>query len=426
MENQKPGGRRRALLAGVAVLAVIGAAAAAYLTSPVPRQAATTPAPALGQHLASAVERGEYVARAADCAPCHTAPDGQPFAGGLILKTPFGEMASPNITPDPATGIGGWSREQFARAVREGMAPGLGELYPTMSYTSYTKMSDADIDALYAYLMSLDPVRAPRAAVALDFPFDQRWLLKGWRKLFFDNAEFQPDPSATDQVNRGAYLVQGPAHCAECHSPRTVFGAIDEDLRLAGGQIDGYWAPNLTPDPDTGLAAWSEADLYAYLSGTGAPHGGAFGPMHDVVAEGTSHLTEDDLRAMAAYLARLAPVANASGEAMAHAQAQASIARGKDAFQANCAACHRDSGAGVPDFAPALAGHHALRASADNIVMPILTGLSDREGVVAMPAFLLPDETIADIANYVRGAIGGAHAATATAEQVAAARARLD
>ncbi len=243
-----------------------------------------------------------------------------------MLKTAFGEMTSPNITPDPGTGIGGWSRDAFARAVREGIAPDGSNLYPTMSFTSYAKMSDADIDALYAYIMSLSPVRAEFEPAALDFPWNQRILLNGWRKLFFDNAEFEPDPGRSDAVNRGAYLVEGPAHCGECHSPRNALGGFEPGKALTGAAIEGYWAPNLTPDPSTGLGSWSEEDLYAYLSGRDTPHGGAFGPMHDVVAEGTSHLDDPDLRAMAAYLHQLAPQRNPDGRALEHAEATASVA----------------------------------------------------------------------------------------------------
>lgn len=419
--------RRGPLLVGASAVALVAALAAIWAFSPVSRTAAAPEARVapLGAHLDTEIERGAYVARAADCAPCHTAPGGAPFAGGQILKTDFGSMASPNITPDPATGIGGWTRDEFARAVREGVAPHLGYLYPTMSFTSYTKMSDADIDALYAYIMSLPPVRAQKAEASLSFPYNVRLLLAGWRKLYFDNSEFRADPAKSDAVNRGAYLVQGPAHCAECHTPRTSLGALDAEHPLAGAAIDGYWAPNLTSDPETGIGRWSEDDLFAYLSGTGSTHGGAFGPMFDVVAQGTSHLTDDDRKAMAAYLHQLAPIKADHEAPLAGDTAHASIARGKLAYRANCAACHRDNGAGVPGLAPALAGHGALAAASENVIMPVLAGLSDRSGRIAMPAFQLDDQTVADIANYVRNAIAGSEPAAATAGQVAAARAKL-
>lgn len=420
-----PSPLRRKLITGAAVLAVAGIAVAGYMFSPVKRQVAETPMPALGQHLDDEITRGAYVARAADCAPCHTAPDGIPYAGGLVINTPFGKMASPNITPDPETGIGGWSRDAFARAVREGVTAHPGNLYPTMTFTSYTKMSDADIDALYTYIMAIPPVTQEAPDLELDFPFNQRLLLSGWRKLFFDNSEFEADPALSDEVNRGAYLVQGPAHCSECHTPRNAFGAQKANMMLAGAQIDGFWAPNLTPDAETGLGKWSEDDLYTYLSGKDGVHGGPFGPMYDVVAEGTSHLTESDLRAMAAYLHQLAPIRHATGAALDHADASASIERGRVAYRVNCSACHRLNGEGVPDFAPAIAGHHAVGASADNVIAPVLTGLSDKDGRIAMPAFLLDDTSIADIANYVRNAMNDTESATATPEQVAAVRETL-
>ncbi|MDX3808931.1 c-type cytochrome [Bosea thiooxidans] len=380
--------------------------------------------PPLGAALSSEVERGAYVARAADCAPCHTAPGGKAFAGGQVLKTDFGAMTSPNITPDPETGIGGWTQEEFSRAVREGVAPHLGLLYPTMSYPSYAKMSDADVNALYAYMMSIPPVRAPRQEQELSFPFNIRFLLAGWRKVFFDNSEFVPDSSLNDTVNRGAYLVLGAAHCAECHTPRNALGGFDSSKPLAGAVIDGYWAPNLTPDPKTGLGSWSEDEIFAYLSGKPSSRGGPFGPMHDVVANGTAHLTEGDVRAMAAYLSQLKPIENAHEIPLDRAAGEASIARGYVAYKANCAACHRDSGAGVRGLAPALSGHHALAVASQNVVLPVIAGLSGK-GRIAMPAFKLNDQTVADIANYVRNAMGGGVDATATAAQVAAARAKL-
>ncbi|MDK3019827.1 c-type cytochrome [Pseudodonghicola flavimaris] len=425
MPSSQPAPLRRTLIAGAVLVLAGGAAVGAYMFSPVERTAAETPMPALGQHLESQIARGEYVARAADCAPCHTKPGGAPFAGGLEMQTPFGTMASANITPDPQTGIGGWTRDAFARAVREGVTAHPGNLYPTMTFTSYAKMSDADIDALYAYIMSLPPVRQAKPDLQLDFPFNQRFLLSGWRKLFFDNSEFTPDPALSDEVNLGAYLIEGPAHCAECHTPRNALGAMRKDMAFAGAQIDGFWAPNLTPDAETGLGDWSEDEIFAYLSGQTTAHGGPFGPMYDVVAEGTSHLTETDLRAMAAYLHQLPPIRHATGEALDHAAATASVERGRVAYRANCAACHRLDGEGVPDFAPALANHHAVGAAADNVIMPVLTGLSDKEGRIAMPAFLLDDRSIADIANYVRNAMNETQSATATPEQVAAARATL-
>ncbi|MFD2173992.1 c-type cytochrome [Rhodobacter lacus] len=425
MTSPKSSSLRRTLMIGGAIGVLAAIAAGGYFLSPVARKAAQTPMPALGQHLDDQIARGEYVARAADCAPCHTAEGGVPYAGGLVIHTPFGDMASANITPDPVTGIGGWSRDAFADAVREGVTSHPGNLYPTMIFTSYAKMSDADIDALYAYFMSLAPVRQAVPDLERNFPFNYRLLLSGWRKLFFDNREFEPDPAKSDAVNLGAYLVEGPAHCAECHTPRNAFGAMKPDQSLTGAQIDGFYAPNLTPDPETGLGDWSEADLYAYLAGHGSRHGGPFGPMHDVVAEGTSHLTETDLRAIAAYLHQLPPVRTVTGAALDHAQAQASITRGQTTYRANCAACHQLNGEGLPDFAPALADLHAVGAASANLIMPVLTGLSDKDGTVTMPAFLLDDAAIADIANYVRNAMNDTQHATATPEQVAAARASL-
>jgi len=176
----------------------------------------------------TAVQRGEYLARAGDCISCHTAEGGSPYAGGLRLDTPFGYMLAPNITPDPATGIGRWSSTDFYRALHDGVNKRNRDMYPTMPYDFYTKVTRADIDAIYAYLRTIKPVRNAVEVNHLDFPFDQRWTMAGWRELYFREGTFTPDPTKTAAWNRGGYLVEGLGHCSDCHSPRNLLGVIDK------------------------------------------------------------------------------------------------------------------------------------------------------------------------------------------------------
>lgn len=377
----------------------------------------------LGDQLASPVDRGAYVARAADCMACHTAPGQRPYAGGLVMNVGFGTLSSPNITPDAKTGIGGWTKEQFRLAVREGIRPDGSQLYPAMPFPSYARMSDADVDALYAYFMSLSPVAAPRVKAGLYFPFNIRALMLGWKALFFDNAEFQPKADRTAQINRGAYLVEGPAHCGECHSPRNAFGAIRSGKLLSGAAIDGFYAPNLTPDRETGLGSWTQADIAAFLTGGPNAHGNAFGPMRDAVVNGTAWLTDADRQAMAAYLAQVPAIRSAVPARLARSDMDASLDRGRALYADNCSACHRISGHGTQDVAPALAGQGALniRGGAANVIAPILGGLSGPGGGVSMPAFTFDDQEVADIVNYTRKEWGGLPPDT-TAATIAKAR----
>jgi mono/diheme cytochrome c family protein len=257
-----------------------------------------------------AVERGRYLAVAASCETCHTAEGGQPFAGGLALKTPFGTFYTPNITPDPETGIGRWSEAQFLRALREGVRPDGANYYPAFPYTSFTKLTEADARAIWAYMSSIPAVRQADRPHALSFPYSWRFLLNGWKWLFFDPGRFRPMPGLSAEENRGAYLVTAVAHCGECHTPRNWFGAMEGDRFLAGNPIgpDGKSVPNITPDRKAGIGNWSEDDIVQVLTDGQTP---AFdevaGSMAEVVRN-TAQLTPDDRRAIAAYLQTVPPV----------------------------------------------------------------------------------------------------------------------
>ena len=252
-------------------------------------------------------ERGAYLVRAGGCVSCHTdaKASGAPFAGGLALKTPFGVFYSPNITPDPQTGIGGWTDRQFLDALKHGRRPDGAPYYPAFPYTTYTRMSDADALAIKAHLASLAPVRRENRPHELRFPFGWRWPVRLWQLLFFDDGEFREQPARDPQWNRGAYLVEALAHCGECHTPRNALGALQRDLWLAGTRDgpEGEAAPNITPDARTGIGSWSQGDIVTLLKeGVTPEYDNVQGTMAAAVRDGLSHLAEADLEAIAVYL----------------------------------------------------------------------------------------------------------------------------
>ncbi len=264
--------------------------------------------------LSEQAREGEYLLRAAGCVSCHTEKvEGAAFlAGGRAIDTPFGVFYGPNITPDPETGIGLWSERDFARALRYGIRPNGGHYYPAFPYTSYTRMRDDDVAAIWAYLRTVEPVRRENRGHELAWYAGFRPGLRFWRFLHFRPGEFQADPNATAEWNRGAYLSQAAAHCAECHSPRTRTGGLDPERLYAGGRLGGGdVAPNITPDRDTGIGRWRAGHLVRYLDLGMDPDGDfAGGAMGDVIGEGTSHLTDEDRRALVIYLRALEPIRN--------------------------------------------------------------------------------------------------------------------
>ncbi|MEC9345692.1 MAG: cytochrome c [Pseudomonadota bacterium] len=281
---------------------------------------ALLPALALGCRSAAAetaVERGAYLVRAGGCIACHTEKGGDPLAGGRPLETPFGTFYSPNITADPATGIGTWSDDDFARALHEGVRPDGARYFPVFPYTSYTLITRDDALAIKAYLFSLPPVVKARRDHDVPFPFSWRLTQRGWRMLFFSPETFTHDPAKSAEWNRGAYLVRGLAHCGECHTPRNIFGAVDEDMFL-GGTADGpegELAPNITPHA-TGIGDWSDEELLELLAtGTKPDFDNVQGTMGEAVADGLSHLTDADRRAIVTYIRSVPPVDNVAKRA---------------------------------------------------------------------------------------------------------------
>ncbi|MDB5857104.1 MAG: cytochrome c, class [Ramlibacter sp.] len=366
------------------------------------------------------VQRGEYLARAGDCISCHTAQGGAPYAGGYRLNTPFGYMLASNITPDPDTGIGRWSLDDFYRAMHHGLNKDGQDMYPAMPYDFYSKVTREDVAAIFAYLLTVEPVRNEVDANHMDFPFNLRSTMAVWRELHFKEGALQPDPARPPSWNRGAYLVEGLGHCSGCHSPRNVIGGIEKSKTLTGAVVDGWFAPDLTTDIATGLGSWTVDEIAAYLK-TGVAKGrtAAFGPMAEVVQNSLSYLTDSDVRAMAEYLKAIPPdSALRSGRPMP----SPARARGAALYMGYCSGCHQATGAGIAGVFSPLAGNAAAIApDPGNILQAMLLGIPAQFNHGAMPAFAaqLNDQQIADIANYVRSSWGNTAPPNAAAATVA-------
>ncbi len=364
---------------------------------------------------AATIERGRQLAALGDCATCHTSINGVLNAGGLAIETPFGIIYSTNITPDVETGIGNWSYPAFERAMREGIHRDGRHLYPAFPYTHFALASDADLQALYAFLMAQAPVSRENRAHALAFPFNWRPLLAGWNTLFHSSATFTPNPAQSSAWNRGAYLVEGLGHCGACHSPRNALGAEKTDAYLAGGLAEGWEAPPLTSLSHAPIP-WSEDELFAYLrTGASRFHGVAAGPMTPVVKD-LAALPDEDIRAMATYLAsfQVTPLENADQQALATSLENATGARivatsptGQRFYEGACAVCHEVGGPPLFGSRPSLALNSNLHsASPDNLIQVILHGITEpvTSGLGYMPAFAdhMSDDQIADLVSYLR------------------------
>ena len=381
---------------------------------------------------ASLVERGAYLARAADCMACHTKPGGKDFAGGLGFKLPFGTLYATNITPDKETGIGNYSDADFLNAIHRGIRRDGARLYPAMPYTSYSYMTDDDALAIKAYLFSLPPVHEPVPANTLAFPFDQRWGMIFWSALFNRDTRFAPDTSKSPEWNRGAYLAEAMAHCGECHTPRNLAFALDNRKKFAGAVAAGWRAYNITSDKATGVGGWSDADLASYLaSGHANGHGTASGPMGEAVDRSFSQMTADDIKSMVAYVRSVPAIASPDLPATPAPPAPASHrdgggkdnARGKLVFEGGCVSCHGWTGEGAVSPMATLTGASAVNdPSGNNVAQIVLWGTTrlTPDGALSMPAFghAYSDDEIAAVANYVTARFG-AKGASLTASDVA-------
>jgi mono/diheme cytochrome c family protein len=367
---------------------------------------------------ADVIAKGEYLARAGDCIACHTEPGGKLFAGGFAMLTPFGTLYSTNITPDPATGIGSWTADQFYGVMHTGRFPDGGLIYPAMPFASYTKVTRQDSDAIFAYLRSVPPVHQPDRPNDLRFPYNNRALILGWRTLFFREGDYQPDAARSADWNRGAYLVEGLGHCSMCHSPINALGGSSESQAFQGGLIpmQNWYAPSLTSNKEAGLGEWSIEEITSLLR-TGVSHRGAvYGPMAEVTYDSLQYLSDDDVRAMAVYLKSLTEGAPPAAEVSTVPAPEGSLLLnfGQTVYKAHCANCHAADGRGMaPDYPP-LAGNPSIQMqSAVNPIRMVLNGgfppgTAGNPMPYGMPPFAqqLSDDEVAAVVTYIRAAWG--------------------
>jgi mono/diheme cytochrome c family protein len=386
----------------------------------------------------AAIERGKYLAIAADCGACHSAPNGKPFAGGLPIGTPLGTIYSTNITPSANFGIGRYTEEEFSRALRRGIRSDGAHLYPAMPYTSYARFTDEDTHALYLYFTkAVEPVDARGPETELPFPMNIRLSMLGWNILFLDTQVFAPDQQQPAQWNRGAYLVEGAAHCGTCHTPRGFLMQEQTGRALSGAQVGPWYAPNITSDPASGIGSWSREELAAYLrNGHLRGKAQAAGSMGEAVEHSFQYLSADDIDSIATYIKTVPPIgdpaASASRFTAGKISSELTMLRGRDGiksdndaapsgaelFQGNCASCHAAEGQGSKDgYYPSLFHNSATGAkNPTNLIAAILYGVdrtvSGRQAF--MPGFggrpadanPLSDRNIAVLASYVLSHFG--------------------
>jgi len=378
----------------------------------------------------SQVERGRYLTVAGDCAGCHTKPGPQDFAGGLPIETPFGKVVAPNITPDNETGIGLWSDDDFVRAMREGVRRDGEHLFPAMPYTYYTKIKRDDALAIRAYLATLTAVNNSVQADQLPFPLSLRGDMVAWNKLYFTPGEFRSNSDKSSEWNRGAYLVEGLMHCGACHTPKNIAGGDKTDERLQGYALQGWFAPDITPDKRRGIGSWSVDDLVAYLKTGHNRFAAATGPMADEVAKSSSKMTDADLHAVATYLKDGAAPKEESAQPVA--AADPGMKMGAAIYADECSACHAPAGKGIANFFPALAGSPSVQSddptSAIRVVLAGTQSVATNGAPTApsMPGFgwLLGNRQVAAVLTYVRNSWGNA-APLVTADDVAKRRTAL-
>lgn len=406
-----------ALLAS-AFLGMLSVPAAQAAPATAPSADTTPPASSAAGSDAELVARGLYLARAADCIACHTDPGKPEFAGGRPMPTPFGTIYTPNITPDRDTGIGRWSAEGFFKMLRTGRSPDGTYLYPAMPFASYTKITRADSDAMYAYLMSRPAVHQPNREHDLRFPYNIRYMLIGWRLLFFREGEFKPQPSRSAEWNRGAYLVEGAGHCTSCHTAINALGGSSEKNAFEGGLIpmQNWYAPSLTSNREAGLGDWSIGDISDLLQSGVSQRGAVYGPMSEVVHNSLQYMTDADIRAMAVYLKSLpSPSSESTPAAPKLSQAeQQRYTMGERVYLAQCAACHGSDGRGRPPHFPPLAQNQSIQMeSAVNPIRMVLNGgyppaTQKNPMPYGMPPFAqtLNDDEVAAVVTYIRLAWG--------------------
>lgn len=378
--------------------------------------------------------RGQYLADAADCLACHTAEGGEAFAGGRPFNTEFGTLYSPNISPDPETGIGGWTDEDFLRAMHEGIGKQGERLYPAFPYAAYTYLTADDVLAIKAYLFSQPPVRSEAPEHTLRFPYNQRWLMAVWALLYNPNKRFEPVADRSSAWNRGAYMVEALGHCGDCHTPRTPLQSLDNRRKFGGGFAEGWRAYNLSSHATSGIGAWSVDEFEQYLkTGRSRNRGSAFGPMAEAVHLSFAKMTDSDVSAIVEYVRSVPAVDTpdlpaarmelADSDPLEGVSADANP-RGLEIFSGSCAGCHGWTGAN--DLVPhtSFTGSRAINdPTATNVALATLHGASllppSENAIATMPAFrdVLSDDDVAAVVNYVTARFG-AQASAITADQV--------
>ena len=405
---------RRIAFIALAVLALLAGAVwfVNYGHSPV------QDAPPSGPPAPQDVARGAYLARAGNCAGCHTARGGAAYAGGRAIGTPFGTLYSTNLTPDTDHGLGLWSAGHFWRALHHGRSRDGRLLYPAFPYTHYTMVTREDSDALFAYLRSLPAVKQPNRPHELGWPYDTQWALAIWRAMYFRPETSRPDPQQTAEWNRGAYLVRGLGHCSACHGARNILGANRNVLDLSGGMIpmQNWYAPALTSKAEASVADWPVEDVVRLMRDGVSPRGSVLGPMAEVVLQSTQHLSNEDLRAMAVFLKSLpqSPSPQETDPREVPVAATRVMDRGGKLYADQCVQCHGERGEGVKGAYPALAGNRAVTLDVtSNLVQVVLYGgyapsTRGNPRPFGMPPFAMrmSDEEVAAVLTYIRGAWG--------------------
>ena len=370
---------------------------------------------------AETIARGKALIEAADCASCHTVDPAKPFAGGKRIETPFGGVYSPNLTPDRDTGLGAWSDEDFVRALRLGVAPDGSRYYPAFPYPYFTKMIRQDILAIRAYLATLSPIRNEHRPTELQWPLNYRVVMRAWNYLFLKPGILEPDQQKSAEWNRGRYLVEGVAHCGGCHTVKNLLGADKKRRPYGGNLVQGWFAPRLDGAERSGLKSWSAEDIAEYLQSGRNDKSHAAGLMAEVVANSTSKMGDDDVRAIAAYLKALPPGAR---EPAVAAPPPAQMADGEKLYKGACIACHEADGSGAPRIYPPLPGNtnlqsfdptSTLRIILDG-VQTVTTPRAPNKGSMPAYAAKFSDQEIADVTTYIRNSWGNAAPAVTPAQ----------
>jgi mono/diheme cytochrome c family protein len=371
------------------------------------------------------IERGRYLAIVGDCAGCHTRPGGgRAFAGGRPIETPFGNLVASNITPDPDTGIGAWTDDEFVDALQKGTGRNGVHLYPAMPYTYYTRVTRDDALAIRAYLNTVAAVYNPVDSDQLPFPFDVRTAMVVWKKLFFTPGPFTPAAGKSEEWNRGAYLTEGLGHCGLCHTPKNFLGGDKASERLRGYALQGWFASDITNDPRRGLGGWSVDEIAVYLKTGHSRTSASNGPMSDTLNLSTSRMTEADLKAIATYLKDAPDQNNNQSQVAPAAPDQTAMKVGGRVYADQCSGCHGGDGKGAANLFPALEGSSVVQqADATGLMHIVLRGArgvaTDKAPTgAAMPEFgwLLKDDEVAAVLTYIRNSWGNAAPAVSASE----------